>query len=82
MSGEIGAKKMPMQGQEAAARVPAAGKKVLKKKVPYFSTICNKKIFNIYNHIALYLFAYIRGTILFIKIVFLIVQFNQKGLKI
>ena len=35
------------------------GKKVLRKKVPYFSTICNKKIFNIYNHIALYLFAYI-----------------------
>lgn len=57
------------------------GKKVLRKKVPYFSTICNKKIFNIYNHIALYLFAYIRGTILFIKIVFLIVQFNPKGLK-
>ena len=52
---------------------------MLRKKIPYFSTICNKKIFNIYNHIALYLFAYIRGTILFIKIVFLIVQFNPKG---
>ena len=34
----------------------------MNKIVPYFSTICNKKIFNIYNHIALYLFAYIRGT--------------------
>lgn len=34
----------------------------MNKIVPYFSTICNKKIFNIYNHITLYLFAYIRGT--------------------
>ena len=42
---------MPMQGWRRQYEYQRRGKKVLRKKVPYFSTICNKKIFNIYNHL-------------------------------
>lgn len=75
--GERGAKKI--RRRETAEKRPAAGRgqsreprgrTALRKKVPYFSTPVNEFIFNIYNRLASCTFDYIKGTILFIKIVF------------